>query len=124
MTSDLDQISALATQYFDGLYDGDVNKLGEIFHEKSHLHVIAKGALAEMDLPSYMKVVAGRASPKSQNAKRQDEIVSISITSPHAAVLTVKVVLIDKAYTDQLALIKDGGKWRIMSKIYYLNNPQ
>ncbi len=124
MTSDFDQIRALATQYFDGLYDGDVAKLGDIFHERSRLHVMANGALAEMDLPSYMKVVAGRASPKSQNAKRRDEVVSISITSPDAAVLAVKVVLIDKAYTDQLALIKDGGKWRIMSKIYYLNPPQ
>jgi hypothetical protein len=124
VTSDVDQIRALATQYFDGLYEGDVSKLGDIFHEKSHLHVLANGTLAEMDLPSYMKVVAGRASPKSQNAKRQDEIVSISVTSPHAAVLAVKVVLIDKAYTDQLALIKDGGKWRIMSKIYFLNNPK
>ncbi len=78
------------------------------------------GVLAEIEQPAYLEIVGGRPSPRSLNAARRDEIVSIAITSPHAAVLTVKILLVDKSYTDQLALIKDGGKWQIMSKIYYL----
>ncbi|MGE3150015.1 MAG: nuclear transport factor 2 family protein [Pseudorhodoplanes sp.] len=119
--NDFDQIRELARHYCDGLYDGNVDLLAKIFHPKSRLHVITDGKLAEIEQPAYLKIVAGRASPRSLNAKRREEIVSISITSPHAAVLTLNILLTDKFYTDQLALIKDEGKWQIMSKIYYLN---
>ena len=38
MSSDVAEIEKVLQVYFDGLYEGDTNKLGEAFHAASHLY--------------------------------------------------------------------------------------
>ena len=117
------EIMTLVAQYFDGLYDGDVATLSRIFHERSRLHVILDGKLVEIEFAPYMDIVRNRPSPRSQGAERRDEVVMVSQTSPGTAFVVVSLLLAGKSYTDQLSLLKDGGRWQIMSKVYHLNNP-
>jgi len=121
--SDFDAIRALVTQYFDGLYAGDIKTLGSIFHRRSRLHVILEGKLVEIEFEPYMEIVKNRASPSSQNAMRDDQLVLIQQSTATTALVIVRLLLAGKSYTDHLSLIKDEGRWQIMSKVYHLNNP-
>ncbi len=108
-------------RYFDGLYSGDTEILGQIFHERSRLHVILDGALVEIEKDAYMRLVRGRASPESLGSDRDDRIVGIHQTTSDTALVMVALLLAEKSYTDQLSLIKDEGRWQIISEVYHLN---
>lgn len=119
--TDFDVLRQLAASYFDGLYDGDVPTLSLIFHARSRLHVMLDDKLTEIEYAPYMEIVRGRPSPRSLNAERRDEIVAIAQTSSDTALIVVKLLLSGKSYTDQLSIIKDDGRWQILSKVYHLN---
>ena len=121
---DFDAIRGLATKYFDALYDGDIPVMLEIFHPRSRLHVILDGKLVEIEFEPYMELVSKRASPRSQKAERADQLTSIQQSTATTAILIESLLLAGKSYTDHLSLIKDDGRWQIISKVYHLNNPQ
>ena len=119
--SEFDEIRALVTSYFDGLYDGDIALLSSIFHERSRLHVILEGKLVEIEFAPYMDIVRGRQSPRALGAERRDQVVTISQTTSDTAFVVVSLLLSGKSYTDHLSLLKDEGRWQIISKVYHLN---
>ena len=120
---EFDEIRGLVTQYFDGLYEGDTAILSRIFHERSRLHVILDGKLVEIEFAPYMDLVRNRPSPQALGAERRDQIVTISQTTSDTAFVVVSLLLAGKSYTDHLSLLKDEGRWQIISKVYHLNNP-
>jgi Putative lumazine-binding len=122
--TDFDAIRDLVTLYFDGLYEGDAEKLSRIFHKRSRLHAMLDGKLSEIEFAPYMDIIKGRASPESIKAERKDQLMSIQQTTSDTAWVIVSLLLSGKSYTDHLSLIKDGGRWQIISKVYHLNNLQ
>jgi 4-oxalocrotonate tautomerase len=72
------EIATALADYFDGLYDGDLDKLRRVFHPKAHLYSATEGPLTDLPLDDYLALVAGRAAPASQGAPRYDRIVSRS----------------------------------------------
>lgn len=118
--SDFDAVRRLVTDYFDGLYTGDVALLRRIFHERSRLYAVLDGRLSEIAFAAYMELVAGRASPASLGSERRDRLVAIQQTTPTTALVTVSLLLAGKSFTDHLSLIKDEGRWQIISKVYHL----
>ena len=120
--TEFDAIRSLAADYFEGLYSGDVPRLSAIFHDRSRLHVILEGKLVEIEFGPYMELVGGRASPRSLNAERSDHLIAIHQTTTDTALVIVSLLLAGKSYTDHLSLIKDEGRWQIISKVYHLNN--
>jgi hypothetical protein len=118
--NDFDQLHKLLTDYFDCLYEGNIATLEAIFHERARLHVILEGKLVEMDMPKYKEIVRNRQSPQSVGAERDDNIIAVIQSSPTTAMVIVRLLLAGKSYVDHLALIKDGGRWQIISKTYHL----
>ena len=45
MPSDLNDIEQALQTYFDGMYEGDTEKLGRVFHDVAHLFGVADGKL-------------------------------------------------------------------------------
>ena len=45
MPSDLTDLEQAVQTYFDGLYEGDTDKLGRVFHEVAHLFSVTDGKL-------------------------------------------------------------------------------
>jgi hypothetical protein len=121
--NEFDAIRALVTDYFDGLYAGDVACLTGIFHERARLHAMLDGKFVEFEFAPYMEIVANRASPRSQQAERDDRLIAIHHTTSDTALVIVSLLLSGKSYTDHLSLIRDGGRWQIISKVYHFNNP-
>lgn len=118
MTTDIQQIEAALDTYFDGLYEGDVEKLRKLFSSKASLFIEAKGELTVLPVPEWLKRVADRASPASKGSPRADHIHLIDRTGPVTAVAKVSCLIAPTMYTDYLSLIKFEGRWQVVSKAY------
>jgi hypothetical protein len=118
--SDFDEIRNLAQIYFDSLYDADAEGMAKIFHPKGRMFFVTGEETKIIERDEYIEILKNRVAPRAQNAKRNDELLGISINSPNAAIITLRVLLAGKHYSDQLCLVRENGRWSIMSKFYYL----
>lgn len=121
MTSEISQLETAVQHYFDGLYEGDVEKLGRVFHAKASLFIANDGALVALPVPEWFARVAARASPQSQGAPRDDRILLIDRAGLVNAVVKISCMLPPKSYTDYLSFIKFDGRWQIVAKSYCEN---
>lgn len=111
-------IEATVQTYFDGLYEGDADKLASVFHPTSALSTIQDGKLAHLPRDQWLDVVRNRPSAKSKGLARADEILSLDIAGPTMAFVKVKCQIPPRYFTDQLSLLKLDGKWVIAQKAY------
>jgi hypothetical protein len=118
MTDERTAIEAAVKIYFDGLYEGDAEKLASVFHASSSLTSEQNGVLTPLPRDEWLKIVRGRASAKSQNLERSDEILQIDQSSPTTAFVKVKCQLPPRYFTDYLCFLKIGGKWKVAQKIF------
>jgi hypothetical protein len=115
------EIHELLDTYFSTLHSGDAERLQSIFHPLSKLYNNVDGLNKETNLTDYINIVKNRSSPETLGHDKVDRIINIYVSSPLAAVATVRLTLFGRDFTDQLSLIREGDKWLIMTKIYYLN---
>lgn len=118
MDTELPAIEAAVQAYFDGLYEGDTEKLAGVFHARASLLIEEDGALLVTPVPDWLKRVGGRPSPISQNLARGDRILMIDRTGPVNALVKVQCQVAPKVYVDHLSLIKTEGRWQLVAKSY------
>lgn len=110
-------VSAL-DQFFDGFYEGNVDKLKQIFHPNCHLFSAADGPLVDDDMETVYEHVVNRLSPESRGQPRYDRIISIDISGPEVAMAKVQIAFGDRFFTDHLSLLRIDGRWQIISKTF------
>jgi len=113
------EITALLQDYFDGLYDGDLEKFARVFHENSHLYATDGSAVTDWPRAKYFEIIETRDSPRAQNLKRHDRILSIHKSGPDTAHATVNCAMPPRYFTDYLTLVRTDDGWRIISKTYH-----
>ena len=120
MANDIHAIETVISTYFDGLYEGDVAKLGSAFHDVSHLYsVSADGTVQDLPRTQWLDAVKTRPSAKSKSLARADRIVSIDMSGPETAFVKVECQIPPRYFTDYLTLLKlKDGNWRIVSKTF------
>ena len=116
---DLRAIETLLNDYFDGLYDGDLEKFGRVFHESAHLYSTDGGNVTDLPRTAYFEVIAGRDSPRKQGLNRFDRIVSIHVAGPNTAHAVVNCAMPPRYFTDYLTLLKSDAGWQIISKTFH-----
>ena len=105
--------------YFDGLYEGDAEKMREIFHPRCLLHSAPLGRLDVSELEPYLARVKGRPSPRSLGQKRFDATPSsIAATAEGAAFAILRTARAPRLYTDYLSLLRIEGRWWIIAKTF------
>ena len=104
--------------YFDGFYNGDVEMLRKVFHPDCHLISGVGGKLANDPMETVYARVRGRAKPSDAGQARYVRILSIDLSGPETALVTCRIALEPRLYTDYLNFVKIDGTWRIVSKIY------
>ena len=120
MQSEITAVEKTLQIYFDGLYEGDVKKLGEAFHPMSHLYSVgADGTAADLPRADWFKAVESRPSAKSKGDERRDRIVSIDFSGPTTAFAKVECQLPPRYFTDYLTLLKIDGRWQVVAKAYH-----
>lgn len=119
MASDLHDIEQTLQTYFDGLYEGDTDKLGRVFHEVAHLFSPADGTLGDMSRAQWFELVRSRKSAQSQDLRRHDWVVQIDRSGPNTAFAKVHCQIPPRYFTDYLTLVKLNEGWRIVSKTFH-----
>lgn len=104
--------------YFDGLYEGDADKLASVFHPGSSLTYEHKGAVVVWPLADWLKAVRERPSPKAQGLARDDAILLVDQSSPITALVKVKCQIPPRYFTDYLNLIRTGDGWKVAQKVF------
>jgi hypothetical protein len=116
---DRSSVEKVVQLYFDGLYEGDADKLGAIFHPSADLRWQEKGELQVLSVPAWLDRVRSRASAKKEGKPRDDFIVTIDRSDDNTAFIKVRCQLPPRYFTDYLVAFKlAGGDWTIVSKSY------
>jgi hypothetical protein len=118
MTDERTAIEAAVKIYLDGLFEGNADKLASVFHPTSALTSEQNGVLTPLPRDEWLAIVRGRASAKSQNLERRDEILQIDQSSPTTAFVKLKCQLPPRYFTDYLCFLKVDGKWQVAQKIF------
>src|ERR1700682_1845311 len=111
-------VEALVINYFDGLYEGNADKLGAIFHPSADLRWLEKGELQILTVPDWLDRVRKRPSAKAEGKPREDFIVTIDRSDDSTAFIKVRCQLPPRYFTDYLVAMKLADGWKIVSKSY------
>jgi len=118
---DRSTVEAVVQHYFDGLYEGDADKLGAIFHPSADLRWQDKGQLQVLTVPDWLDRVRKRPSAKAEGQARDDFIVTIDRSDAATAFIKVRCQLPPRYFTDYLVAMKLEDGWQIVSKAYRLD---
>ena len=110
---DFESVTRTVQDYFDGLYYGDVSKLRSIFHEDAFL----KAPGSRRSLEEWLAAVASRPIPSKQGRAYDFKLLSIDVIKDQAMV-KLECPLFEHRYIDFLGLLKEGGHWKIVNKMY------
>jgi hypothetical protein len=111
-------IARALDDYFDGFYDGDVDKLQRIFEPSAHLYSAADGPFQDDPMDAVYERVRARTPPAANRQKRHDRILMIDVAGPEMALAKVQLAIGPKLFTDYLSLLRRDGRWRIVAKAY------
>ena len=117
-SSDLAAIEAVLQTYFDGLYEGDTDKLASAFHPCAHLYWDKDGQVGDLPREEWFALVKSRGAPKAMGLARHDRILSIDFSGPETALAKVNCQVPPRYFTDYLVFLKTAQGWRIVSKVY------
>jgi hypothetical protein len=118
MPSDKAAIEQAIQTYFDGLYEGDADKLASVFHPTSELTFEQEGKLVVWTRDQWLENVRKRPSAKSKNSPREDAILIFDQSGPSTALVKVKCQLPPAYFTDYLIFAKADGAWKVAQKVF------
>lgn len=116
--TDREAIEQAVQDYFDGLYDGDADKLARVFHETASLSWAQEGRLESMSLATWLASVRARPSARSKGLARDDAILLLDQSGPASAFVKVKCQIPPLYFTDYLNLLKVDGRWVVAQKVF------
>lgn len=104
--------------YFDGLYEGDADKLASVFLPTSALTFEQVGQAQVLPLADWLKAVRERGAPKARGLARDDAILLLDQSGPTTAFVKVKCQIPPRYFTDYLSLLKVDGRWQVAQKVF------
>ena len=119
-SSSLHQLIPAIERYFELMYDCDVSKFYDVFHETAALNGIRDGKMTVWPAAHYREVLATRKSPKSLNAQRGEKILLTDIVSDDQAFAKVRVIINGTTFVDYLTYLKVADNWKIAFKAYHV----
>jgi hypothetical protein len=118
LAHDRSTVESLVQLYFDGLYEGSADKIGEAFHSSADLRWHENGELKILKVPDWLDSVRKRPSAKAQGQPREDFIVTVDRSDEATAFVKVRCQLPPRYFTDYLVAMKLGDGWQIVSKSF------
>ncbi|MEL7448097.1 MAG: nuclear transport factor 2 family protein [Pseudomonadota bacterium] len=106
--------------YFDGLYESDVNKLGEVFHPRAIYATADEATPLYRDMDEYFAVVAARPSPESRKEARKDAIDEIRFSGDNTAFARVRCSIGNRDFVDFLSFVRENDRWLIIAKVFQI----
>jgi hypothetical protein len=118
MSHDRSTVEAVIADYFEGLYEGDVDKLSAIFHPSADLRGLENGELLVRTVPDWLDRMRKQPSAKAEGKPREDFVVTIDRSDDSTAFIKLRCQLPPRYFTDYLVAMKLNDGWQIVSKSY------
>jgi len=119
--TDFSDIEAVLWDYLDGLYEGDADRLANVFLPDANLYAVnAEGEVTILSRDTWLEVVRGRKSSKDSGYPSTNQVVWIDVTGT-TAVARVLCSFPPNGFTDTLCLLKTAGGWKIIAKTYHVS---
>lgn len=120
MNDAFDQLRQVIQDYFDALYDCDVQKLQRVFHPRAIYATADETPFLYRTMDEYFPVVAARQSPASRGEQRRDHIDGIDLAGDNTAVARVRCSIGTRDFVDFLTVVRVDGTWRIIAKVFQI----
>jgi Putative lumazine-binding len=117
---DLAGLTDAVQRYFDLMYDSDVSRFDRVFRSSAQLHGFRAGQMTMWPAATFKEIIAGRPSPKSQGAPRQEETLLVDFASTDQALVKVRVRINAVVFVDYLTYHRIDGDWLITSKAFHV----
>ncbi|MFN3850420.1 MAG: nuclear transport factor 2 family protein [Spirosomataceae bacterium] len=111
------EIQNVINDYFEGIYNGNIEQLRGAFYQDCLLFGDINGQPYFKKLDEYIEGVKHRKSPHELGEEFRMEILSIE-TLGNNAVVKLHVPMLGFNYYDFLSLSKLNGKWLIVNKLF------
>ncbi|MEQ8422438.1 MAG: nuclear transport factor 2 family protein [Arenibacter algicola] len=111
------EIKTLVSNYFDGIYNGEVEKLENAFHPKAMLFGDIKGELYFKTVKDYIDGVKNRKSPNELGEEFKMDLLAIEING-NMAIVKAHVPMLGFNYYDILSLCLIDVEWKIVNKLF------
>ena len=117
MDTDLHALLTVAQTYFDAAYEMDADQFASIFHPSSSVTKVGDDRNVSITpIETWLGAVRTLKSPKLQGAVRDDQVVSVQVFRD-LALLTLKLQVPPRSFTDLLSCLKLNGSWKIVQKV-------
>ena len=120
MSSAFADIERLLRQYFDALYYCDTEKLMTVFHPFAIYATADESSFLYRTMDEYRLAIEERTSPASRGEVRRDIIHSIEQAGENTALARVGCAIGSRRFIDFLSLVRVGGEWKIISKVFQI----
>jgi hypothetical protein len=111
-------LEALIADYFDGVYEGDADKLSAILHPSADLRGLENGELLVRTVSDWLDRMRKQPSAKAEGKPREDFVVTIDRSDESTAFIKLRCQLPPRYFTDYLVAMKLNDGWQIVSKSY------
>src|SRR3979409_1970832 len=118
LAHDRSTVESVVQLYFDGLYEGSADKIGEGFRARAVWRWIERGEWQVLKVPDWRDRIRKRPSAKAQGQPREDFIVTIDRSDETTAFVKVRCQLPPRYFTDYLVAMKLSDGWKIVSKSF------
>jgi Putative lumazine-binding len=116
----ISSLTGAVQRYFDLMYDSDVAHFDQVFRSSAQLHGFREGQMTTLPAATFKEIIGGRPSPRSQNARREEEILLIDFASADQALVKIRVRINAVVFVDYLTYHRIEGNWLITSKAFHV----
>ncbi|WP_159467802.1 nuclear transport factor 2 family protein [Dyadobacter sp. 3J3] len=116
MNNYTDNVSAVLSKYFDGVFNGNIELLRQVFHSEALVAGDVNGSPYFKKPGEYLDDVKNRKSPFELNGEFRMEVLAIEIINS-IAIASVHMPMLDFNYFDLFLLNKINGEWVIVNKL-------
>ena len=112
-------IAKLVNDYFDVMWEQDMNLFDLVFHKDCVLYSAQTGELNIRPYPVYREAVANRVSPSNTDGDvRRDSVLAFDQISPTLVLVKAEVQMFGGRMNDYLNLVFLDGQWWVMAKMW------
>lgn len=98
-------------------FSGDPEQLKQAFHPGATMFFARNDSLIAVPIPDYIARVAESRAKGGPPPQRTERIAQVDITGS-SAVARLELVYPQQKITDYMSLVKYGGEWKIVNKIF------
>lgn len=110
-------ILEVLSEYFAGLFAGDVGRLRAVFAPEAALFAEFSSLSYRKSLDAYLEGVARRLSPEARGEPFRMRVLSLDVLH-NIAMAKVHVPALGFNFYNYLSLVRKGGRWLIVNKVF------